>query len=284
MAKNKTIQMEEYDPNKPSSKLQEKPKTETKKPEKEKPVDEDNDIYDIIEGLPTLGKLYSEGTVIKARPLKVSEVKMLAGMTEDTANNIVNQILERTIRGIDIEDIYTADKMYIMFWLRANTYKESGYEVSFECNECKKTSQYKFELDVLNVKQLTDDDAKTLKKEFKLPNGDKIKFKLLTVKDENDNEKFLKQNKTALMNFEDEMVSICRMIDTINGEKKGMIDKYMYLSEQLLPTDYAYLESYLENASVGLEPTISVKCTKCGGEADVLLPFRPDFFLPKVRV
>jgi hypothetical protein len=243
-----------------------------------------NDIYDVIIGLPTDGRLYPEGTVIKARPLKVTEVKILAGMTEDNADDIVNDILQRTVIGIDINDIYTADKLFIMFWLRANTYKESGYNVKFECGKCNTDSEFAFELDQLEIKKLTKETLNFLNNSFDLPNKDKITFSLLTVGDEKENVKFLKTNKSSLMNFDPEILAVCRMIDTINGKKLGMIDKYMYITDTLNPSNYSFLESYLEDKSVGLEPTITVKCQKCGGASNTMLPFRPDFFLPKIRI
>lgn len=244
----------------------------------------DDSIYDVIEELPTDYRLYPEGTVIKARSLMVTEVKMLAGMTEHNANDIVDTILQRTVQGIDINDIYTADKLYIMFWLRANTYKESGYNVKFECSECNTESEYAFELNQLNIKTITDEALEFLNKPFTLPNKDKITFSLLTVGDEKQNEKFLKDNKTSLMNFDHEIVAICRMIHTINGEKLGMIAKYEYCTTKLNPSNYSYLESYLEDKGAGLEPTINVVCQKCGGASDTMLPFRPDFFFPKIRI
>ena len=282
----KSVKMEEWNPedeNKPQ--IQEEPKPKITQPKPETPKEQKpSGIYDVIEGLPTNGKLYPEGTVIRARPLKVTEVKMLAGMTEHTANEIVNDILDRTVQGIPIDDIYSADKLYIMFWLRANTYKESGYNVKFECSKCETESEFAFELDQLNIKTISDETLEFLNKPFKLPNGDIITFSLLTVGDEKQNEEFLKQNKNSLMNFDQEIVALCRMIHTINGEKKGMIDKYMYCTDQLDPSNYSYLESYMEDKGAGLEPTIKVKCTKCGGASETMLPFRPDFFLPRVHV
>jgi hypothetical protein len=277
----KPVKMEEWNPedDKKPQKAKAKIPEEKKKPD----MATINDVYDVISGLPTDGRLYPDGTVIKARALKVLEVKILAGITEETANDIVNDILERTVQGIDINDIYSADKLYIMFWLRANTYKESGYNVKFECPKCKTDSEFAFELDQLNIKIITDDALKFLNGSFELPNNDKLTFKLLTVGDEKQNEQFLKDNKSSLMNFDEEIIAICRMISTINGEKKGMIDKYMYITEQLSPVDYSYLESYLEDKGAGLEPTINVKCQKCGVTSDTMLPFRPDFFLPKIR-
>ena len=284
MNKKKSVRMEDWNPEDDNKKPKTPPKIETiETPKLTATSDVDNDgIYDIIDNLPC-GILYPEGTVIKARPLNVIEVKMLAGMTEDTANDITNTILERTVIGIDVDRVYSADKLYIMFWLRANTYKESGYNVKFECPRCNTDSEYAFELDKLNIKTITEENLNLMRDSFKLPNNDVLKFSILTVGDEKQNEQFLRENKTSLMNFDQEIVALCRTIQSINGEKKGMIDKYMYCTETLDPVNYSYLESYMEDKGAGLEPTINVKCSKCGGASDTMLPFRPDFFLPKYR-
>jgi len=283
--KKKSVKMEEWNPDDPQTPPQQHTTPTSNEPIVEKPdLSADYSNYDVIEGLPTAGKLYQSGTVIRTRSLNVPEVKMLAGMNEDNANDIVNTILDRTVIGIDTDKIYSADKLYVMFWLRANTYKESGYNVKFECPECKNESDYEFELAQLNIKEITEENLTFMKDSFELPNKDKLTFSLLTVGDEKQNEQFLKDNRTSLMNFDQEIVAICRMICTINGETKGMIDKYMYCTDRLDAVNYAYLESYLSDKGAGMEPTINVKCQKCGGSSDTMLPFRPDFFLPTVRI
>lgn len=269
----RVIKSEEFDPNAPTDVKSEM--------EKESRVNDDIGYY-VIEGLPTGGKLYPEGTVIKARPLKVLEVKKLANMNEENADDVVNEVLRLTVKGIEIEDIYSTDKLYIIFWLRANTYKDSGYKVSFNCPKCKKDASYDFDLDSLNVKDLTEKNINQMKQEVTLPvTGNKITFKFLKIKDEQSNLRFLKNNKRSMMNFDEEILAICKMIDTVDGEAKGMLDKYMFLTEDITPPDYSFIESHLQDVSVGLEPMIDVKCDNCGGSAETALPFRSDFFLPK---
>jgi len=73
----------------------------------------------------------------------------------------------------------------LIYWLRANTYKENGYELEFKCGECKKFSTYNFTLDTLNIKTLTEEEFVKLESDIELPISKmKMKFKLLTVKDE----------------------------------------------------------------------------------------------------
>lgn len=297
----KSVQMEDWNPNDenqqssthkvekknqpPENKPETSPQQEISKPDKQINPNLSNDgIFDVIIGLPTDGKLYPEGTKISGRTLSVKEIKMLSGMTEDNANDIINTILHRTVSGIEPENIYSADKLYIMFWLRANTYKDSGFNVKFECGSCKKPSEFKFELDQLQIKTLSDGMLENLNESFTLPNKDEIAIGLMTVGDEMEVEQFMKDNVNKMMDFDEDIVNQCKMITSINGKKMGTIMKYQYITETLDAGNYAYFEAYLEDKSVGLEPTINVKCEICEVSTDTVLPFRPDFFLPKIRV
>ena len=286
-----SLKMEEYDPNETkTTKKATPPPVQAATPQeaiiqqaKENEANEPG--FFAIDGLPTDGQFYPEGTEIRARTMKVTEVKMLSNMDETNANDLINDILRRTVRGIEIEDLFTADKLYIIFWLRANTYKDSGYEVTFDCPLCKKKSAtYNFELDVLKIQKYSDEQYKKFTSEITLSSGNKITLKLLTVQDENDNQKFLKQNENSMMDFDTEIISLCRMIASINGDKKmGMLEKYRFVTEELNPQDYAYIESFVQDCGIGIEPSVDVKCNACGGSTESVLPFRPDFFLPKIR-
>ncbi len=71
-----------------------------------------------IDGLPSLGKLYPEETVIEGRPLRVLEVKKLTTLSEENANYVINDVIRNCIMGINLDDLLVADKLYIVFWLR----------------------------------------------------------------------------------------------------------------------------------------------------------------------
>lgn len=280
MTKRKNIRMED---NSSDEKVKEylEESNPIKEVEKKQEVKDDSGFLE-VDGLPTKGKFYPKGTIIKARPMKVLEVKMLSSITDENANGIVNEVLYRTVRGIDIDDLYSSDKLYLVFWLRASTYKDSGYEVKFKCPECKKNSEYDFELDVLNVKTVSDKEWKDINQEYELPDKNKIKFKLLKVKDENEIERFIKDNEGSSMNFDKEIVGMCKIIDTINGKKMGTIEKYRFIIEELNPSSYSKLLVLTSEVEVGLKPEITVHCKNCGGAVNVPLPFRPDFFLSEI--
>jgi len=94
----------------------------------------DNSNYWEIKGLPTRCRLYPNNTLIEARPLKVIEVKKLASINDNNADYVINDIIRRCVRVTGIKDsgeLFLADKLFIIFWLRGVTYRDSGYTVEF---------------------------------------------------------------------------------------------------------------------------------------------------------
>jgi hypothetical protein len=245
----------------------------------------DQSGYIKIEGYPTGGTLYPVGTVIKGRPMKVLECKMLAQADEENLEDVVNDILNRTIIGVKVDDMYTADKLYFVMWLRANTYQHSNFDVEFKCPLCKKKASYAFDVDNLRIRGFDKNTLDIFQNEFELPQSKtKVKVKALTVADEKANKKFIKDNERSLMNFDSEVLYIAKMVKEINGEEKGLIEKYMFLTEELTPSDYVYLQSFIQSKTAGLEPMVDVKCNECGGSTETVLPFQPNFFFPEVDI
>ena len=69
-----------------------------------------------VENIVSKYKLYPEGTKIWARPLKVPEVKKLSSLSEDNADFVITEILKKTIRGINIDDLLLVDKLFLIFF------------------------------------------------------------------------------------------------------------------------------------------------------------------------
>lgn len=231
-----------------------------------------------ISNLPSGGIFYG-GRKIMARPLNVLEVKMLASINEANVNFVINQVLSRVIRGIDVPDLLVADKLYIIFWLRANTYKDDGYKVEFDCVHCDETSNYEFNLNMLNIEVIKEKYLNI--NEMMTPNGIKFTARYLTVKEENKVSNFL-ENYNGSEKFDEEILNLANMIENINGENLTLLQKYnFFLSDKCTPQDYAYIESFIRHIDFGVNPIMQVKCTKCGRISPVAISFRADFFVPK---
>lgn len=243
-------------------------------------VQGDSANYWKINGLPSKGKFYPAGTEIVGRPMKVLEVKKVSSMDEQNGDFILNDVIRKTIRGIDVENLYVADKLFIIFWTRANTYRESGYVVPFVCNKCEKKSDFHFEVDSLEVKEISDEFSPEI--EYTLNNGVRIKYDYLKVKDELYIERFRELNRNMVEEIDSELLAMAQMIKFINGKELSLIQKYHWIIE-LNPGDYSYLKTLMEKEGMGIQPYVNVTCDSCGGTAATAVSFRSDFFVPQYK-
>ncbi len=236
------------------------------------------DNYWEITDLPSKFKLYEPGTKIMARPLKVLEIKMLSTLNTDNINFVLNDVISRCVTGIKVDDICTADKLYIIFWLRANTYKDSSYSIDFQCPDCKAKGQYDFHLDKLKINYIK--DSYDEQKDIVLPSERVIKIRQLRITDEIRLTNFEKTNANSLANFDTDLLHAATLISEIDGKKVSMLTAYDFISKAE-PDDYSYIISYVNHYEFGIDPSIEASCKKCGGAAQVAVTFRPEFFISK---
>lgn len=239
-----------------------------------------NSNYWEITNLPSRYKLYPEGTKIMGRPLKTLELKKLSSMNDSNANFIINDILKKTIKGINIDDIYIADKLFLILWLRANSFRDSSFRVDFHCDKCETDSDFHFDVDNIEIKYLS--DSYNPDKQIVLKSGHRIKLDFLTIGDENKVERFKENNKGSLMEFDSEMLTIASMISEVDGQRLGMFEKYMFVVN-LDPQDFTMIVSYVDTFGMGIQPYMNVKCAKCGGISQLAVTFRPEFFFPSYK-
>jgi hypothetical protein len=82
--------------------------------------------------------------------------------------------------------------------------------------------------------------------------------------------------------IDNELLNLSKMILSINGEEKSLIEKYHFVLD-MDPGDFSYITSYLEKFSMGIKPYVNVKCDDCGGTSPVGISFRSDFFVPSYK-
>jgi hypothetical protein len=246
------------------------------------------DKYIVVEkkDLITRGKLYPQGTKILARTLTVPEVKRLSTITlnPENADFVITDTLKKAIKGIDINDLYIADKMYLLFLLRANTFKDSSYTVTYYCSKCEKESRYHFTMSNITANFLPDNYDP--KREFVLKNGAVITFKHLRVRDQAEISNLMESpmvvKNTAAIDVE--LLSVAASINTIDGKKKSLFERYEFVSDELAPEDYSDIMVYLEEIDIGVDSLMNVTCEECGGAGQIPVNFRTEFFFPKRRI
>lgn len=252
----------------------EKPKTVEKKDEKTN--------YLPIQELPSNYRLYEIGSKLLARPLGVREVKLLASMDENNYNFVMNDVIKKTVKGIDPNKILTDDKHFIIFWLRANSYKNSGYEVDFHCSKCEKQSKYNFGVNVLDIVYLRDDFV--IGEEKELPSSkDKIVMKFKTIEDEDKILEFINRSKNSLTTYDIELMNLAGSLDKVNGESLSLLQKYNYIVDKMDAEDFSYFVSYVDAFKFGVKDVINAVCNSCKEETPIGVSFRKEFFLPQYQ-
>ena len=198
--------------------------------------------------LPTMGKLYPQGTVIKIRPLNVQEIKYLATISEENATDIINEILEKclVLKGIEFEDIYLGDREYLIFWIRINSFtKNSGYDVTIkECSRCKNQFTTNVQLTDFQEKYIEEDPQ-----EIQLSDsGITLKLKYPTVRD------------LDIKCEDKEIEKFIRHID--------MPDKNITILEQFIgglsALDYSIMKNAIDKMEIGFSHEITILCPMCG--------------------
>jgi len=238
-----------------------------------------------IKEIPSQYKLYPAGVKIEARPLEVIEVKKLASINEGNAEYVINDIIKRAVRitGMNsVDDLYLADKLYIVFWLRAVSFRDSSYVIDFNCPKCEKKSTYHFEVKNLDVNYLKDDyDIGT---EIEMESGDIIKLRYLKLRDEFEMEQFIDTHKKLLGEIDADLLALGCMMYDINGKTTSTLaERYNYVLG-LTAGDLSYLVTYTDEYKIGVEPVMNIECNECGGNVPMGVTFRGDFFLPKRKL
>ncbi len=247
------------------------------------------DNYVPLLNIPSKFLHYKEGTRIFGKPMNVKDIKSLASMDESNYKTIINQVLARNIKGIDINNILKFDKYFFIFFLRANTYRDAGYEIDYFCDKCKKNSHYDFTINALNIEYCKEDSIF----DITLPTcKTKLKLRYETIGDEVKLDEFIRIAGGNIKDLDLSDMELANQIELINGEDKAIGVKYDFV-QKLTPVDFAALITQLDLISFGVVEVIETECQnfvdagkkkKCGGKMAQPISFRPEFFIPKIRL
>lgn len=237
-----------------------------------------------ITDLPSRFKFYPEGIKLYGRPLKVSEIKKLTAMDEFNYNEIIKDVLSASIKGIDIDEIYNADKLYLIFWLRARTYKNANFVTNYVCEHCKRKTEYHINMDMFDIEYLDEDFE--MKPLTLLNSGHVLEFDFLKIRDEQKILEFQKMIQKNLTKYDDDTITMAGMIKKIDGKNVGIGKACEFIASlEDEPEDYAQLNSHVLKLDFGIVPEIKAVCTHsdCKKVNHRPISFRPEFFIPEFK-
>jgi hypothetical protein len=263
--------------------------------------------------LPSNGKAYGDKQIY-LRNFKVIEIKKLATINEKTAEDTINKILSDCVKGVEYKDLLSNDKTAIMFFIRVNTFPDPRYKLNFSCTnevnaideetgeivkdernlpvkvQCGHHGDLHFTANDLKIEKLDDDFTKE-DLIFSLENGDSITWKFATVADELAMTAEVDVARGELIEagvekdyIDEDMLAHAFLIDTINNVPLSLLEKYIYISEDVDSAAYIkFVTEITKRFSFGIDTNVETTCKKCGGSVSVAVMFSGEFFFPEYR-
>jgi hypothetical protein len=245
---------------------------------------------EVIE-LPSKGKLYPEGHplskgTVELKYMTAKEEDILASQNLIRRGVVLDKLFESVVvePGLDIGDIFIGDKNAILLATRILGY---GAEYNVEVMDPFTGEPQKTIIDLSKV-QIKEVDESLLSLDnlydFELPTSkSKIKFKLLTHKDEldiNAEIQALNRLQKGKDNVSSDISTRLRyMIQEVDGNsERGFVNKWV--RNNLLARDSKALREYVKTISPDLDLTYEFTSDITGETEALTIPFGAGFFYP----
>lgn len=244
----------------------------------------DRDPYVEISGLPSNGRYYKNQigmpSKLKGMPLKVRDSIILETMGNSLDSALIDTLFSKRLSGVSPGDILVCDELYILAWLREQTFTKVPLIVDYACDRCNHYHTDKVvtlsDLIIFNIPEHITDPISC-----KLPvSGDEVKIRLMRRKDKMRIINHIRENDSLRVLGPDD-TKIYELASVLYG--MGMTDAVEYL-ENLDPHDFAVINNFHSKLNFGFTQTAFMKCEKeeCGYSTIVPVPFQNGFFLPQV--
>lgn len=252
-----------------------------------------------VQNLPSKGLFYKNK--MYAQGLKLEDILQIQTMDDSTLIPNFTEIYGRRLRGVDAEEVLTADELYIALWLRASSFPDSNhYSRGFICKneKCKfkmvdPSYRVPFQQITFSAENMPDDLFQLHKEngyvEEILPeSGKTIQIELRRryhsrIIDDVLNEDFYSKDNIPEAYF----LNILKMAAIINIDGIALADadalrQRTEIIRNLSPKDSYQLIKIITKNSFITEPVINHICPNCGEVTTTRgYPFRIEEYLPR---
>lgn len=231
--------------------------------------------------LPSLGLLNKIGSDIVLRNMTTNEEKVLLGSTSDALDSVMNACIVEPA-GLKVNDLISPDKHFILIKLRVLSFGPE-YFVKHKCPHCGKVSEYKIDLDKLEVHYL-DSNFKEPYDVITLPvSKQSVELKLPRMSELNEADKKARQFHKKFPEAQGDIAYIYRLmanIYSIDGNSELTSIELQKFVEGLHSRDTAYLKHRMGKIKIGIDTAIYEECTNgsCGEDVKFELPINGEFF------
>tara|TARA_R100001509_G_scaffold43822_4_gene23762 strand:- start:1946 stop:2701 length:756 start_codon:yes stop_codon:yes gene_type:complete len=216
-----------------------------------------------ITNLPSKGKFYSGYQGIELKPLTfLDEQKILSSKGANV--DIVSKLLEKTVEGVDIEELLSMDKMFLLMKVRELSYGDK-YDFNITCPNC--TSEIQTSLNLsenLNMTQVPDD----------LSDPREIMLPRLKVKAE---VRFPRSREEVLLSSPEEVYkNMYRFVVSVDDNPDPVfISKAL---KRMHIQDVKTIMAELNKGEYGVNPRFIFECPECSHTETMAIPMDVNFF------
>lgn len=218
------------------------------------------------------------GREITIRQFGPSEVENYYVIRRTASIPALRTLIEGTLKGVKIEDLYEPDFLFLIYWQRVNSYSHFPYNIPWQCPTCQSQNTNKLDLTKIIAPSVPDDyplDGVGLD----LPCGHQLVFRLPKETDdiraadqvkslqiENPNEgHFRKAELLCMMEFDNNY---------------SALEKWKLINDVFTPEDVFVIDGFKRVFRYGPDNTIDCRCTKCGEERKISFRFSLLEFFP----
>lgn len=247
------------------------------------------DPYIEIKGLPSDGLFYKDRfgnpITIKGMPLKAMDALLLETMFNSEDESLIDDLLRRRITGIDPKDLILADEIYILAWLREQTFYNTPIRVNHTCDKCDHFNEGQVVTlnDFLIMK--CPEHIKTDPHPVQLPISKQTVHLRFTRKRDKDSAKKYLESISAIKKITAFDNKVAKLASVIHGMS---VKQSIEFFKELEAVDFAHLYNEFDKMNITFTEAAILKCGftdgkgECGYENIVPISFQSNFFLPEI--
>jgi hypothetical protein len=213
--------------------------------------------------LPSRGKYYSGFQGVEITPLTFLDEQHILN-AKDSKTDIVSKLLEKSVVGINVEELLSMDKMFLLMKVREVSYGDT-YDFRITCPGCSAEIKTSLQLsDHLNMTQIPDD----------LEDPREIDLPRLKVKAE---VRFPRsREETFLRDAEEIYKNLYRFVVSIDGNQDPVfISKAL---KRMHIQDIKKLINEINMGDYGVNPRFIFECPECDHTETMAVPMDVSFF------
>lgn len=241
--------------------------------------------------LPSKGKFYtvenplSSGIVEIYYPTARNE-NILTSQALIKNGKVIDTFLQSLVvdPNINLDDMLLGDKNALVIASRILAYG-ADYATEIKCPSCQSSKVDHIDLASVESKEL-DESIASSTYEFLLPNSKrKVRYKILTQKDERSIEEHIKGMKKYVKNNVDSEITTrlkYTIIELDGKDDREFIGKFV--DNELLSRDSLALRSDIRDHSPDVDMNFNFTCDSCGYEERIGIPLGVEFFWPSGKL